>query len=508
MTTSPTIITPAMTQMGVILGTAAYMSPEQAKGRPAEKRSDIWGFGCVLYEMLTGTRAFEGEDIAETMAAVIRATPDWSKLPSGTPQSIRRLLRRCLDKDRKERLPHIGAARLELKEALASLDVELPQVITAVPVATTPVAVAIPVIPSRRGSRLAWVVAGLMTIAAVTLGANLLGVWDLRPALVLPEMRVDIATPPTSDPTTLAISPDGQKILFAATSNGSPQLWLRSLESTTAQPLPGTDRGRIPFWSPDGRSIAFFADGTFKRLDFDTGSVRDLLSAVTSSGGTWNRDNVLLLSMGNVQPIRRVLAEGGEPVPVTQNVGGSSHRTPHFLPDGRHFLYHVVGGSEVRGVYVAALDETQSRRLLDTESPAAYATGHLFYLLKDTLVARPFDPSSLSFTGESVRVAEGVAGFSVSGGGTIAYRTGTGTGLGATGVRQLEWFDRSGKSLGTLADSQMSGSPVLSPDGDRVLLHRASSGQNSDVWLLETSRGGRVRFTSNPETRCVCRLVA
>jgi serine/threonine protein kinase/Tol biopolymer transport system component len=489
-TASPTITTPAMTQMGVILGTAAYMSPEQAKGRAADKRGDIWAFGCVLYEMLTGARAFDGEDIAEMMAAVIRGTPDWSRLPSGTPQSIRRLLRRCLEKDRKERLPHIGAARLELKEALASLDVEMPLVVTQ--------PLVMPVVRPPRGGRLAWVVAGMTTIAAVALGAILLGVWDSRPAQVLTEMRVDITTPATSDPVTLAISPDGQKVVFAALSEGQPRLWVRSLDSTDARPLPGTERGRVPFWSADSRSIGFFADGTFKRIDLETGLVRDLLNAVISSGGTWNREGVILLAMGNVQPIRRVLVDGGEPIAVTQNVAGSSHRTPRFLPDGQHFFYTTAGSSEDRGVYVAALDGSQPRRLLDVESPAEYASGHLFYLLRDTLVARAFDPIALSITGEPERVAEGVAAFSVSANGSVAYRTGTNTGLAAPGARQLVWFDRAGKSLGTLAE--FAATPALAPDGRRVAVHRSIAGQNTDVWLLETTRDGSVRFTTNSQT--------
>jgi serine/threonine protein kinase/Tol biopolymer transport system component len=502
MSESPTITTPAVTQMGVILGTAAYMSPEQAKGRPADKRSDIWAFGCVLYEMLAGVRVFDGEDMTDTMAAVIRATPDWSRLPSGTPQSIRRLLRRCLEKDRKERLPHIGAARLEVKEALASLDVEMPAVITptviTTPVAATPVttsAVAIPVPPSRRGGWLGWVVAAIATMAAIALGAMWKGGWERQPpGLVLPETYVNIATPPTTDPNTLAIAPDGKRILFTALSDDQPRLWLRSLDSPIARALPGTERARVPFWSPDSRSIGFFADGTFKRLDIDTGSVRHLGNAVTSSGGTWNRNGVILLAMGNLQPIQRIPADGGDASAITENVSGSSHRTPYFLPDGQHFLYAAIGTPDARGVYVAALDGFQPRRLLDVDSPAAYASGHLFYLLQDTLVARPFDLSELAFTGEPVRVAEGVAAFSIAADGTIVYRTGTNTGLGAAGVRQLRWFDRSGHSVGVLGDSESAGPPALSPDGSRVAVPRAG-----DVWLVDTARGGRVRFTSNPE---------
>jgi serine/threonine protein kinase/Tol biopolymer transport system component len=507
MTASPTITTPAVTQVGVILGTAAYMSPEQAKGRPADKRGDIWAFGCVLYEMLTGTRAFgpatgsgssraqsrdEGEDIADTMAAVIRATPDWTRLPPGTPQSIRRLLRRCLEKDRKERLPHIGAARIEVKETLASLDVEMPAVVTPA-VATSSVAasaVAVPIASSRPRARLAWLVAGVMTLAAVALG-----LLAFRAARDAPEMRVELVTPPTSDPVALAVSPDGRRIVFAGISDGQPLLWLRSLDSTDARPLPGTSRGRVPFWSADSRSIGFFSDGIFKRLDVETGSTRDLVKVVTSTGGTSNRDGVILFGMGNLQPVYRVSGDATEPMPMTRNAPGTSHRFPRFLPDGRHFFYTVAGNPRERGVLIGALDGSEPRRLLDdVESQAEFAAGHLFYLLGDTLVAHPFDPVQMVLSGEPVRLAQGVAVFSVSASGTIAYRTGVDTGLGAPGVRQLEWLDRSGHALGTLADAQTAGPPALSPDGQRAVIYRAG-----DIWTLDTTRSGRIRLSSNPE---------
>ena len=484
LTASPTITTPAVTQAGVILGTAAYMSPEQAKGRPADKRSDVWAFGCVLYEMLTGTRAFDGEDVADTIAAVIRATPDWSRLPPGTPQTIRRLLRRCLAKDRKERLPHIGAARLEVKEALESLDVDMPALVTPA------------VRPARAGwrERVAWAGLALMTLVAIA--AIAFGVWAFRPSTSSPpEMRVELMTPPTNDAVTLAVSPDGRRVGFAATSGGQPLRWLRSLESTEARPLPGTDRARTPFWSADGRSIAFFADGVVKRLDVETASTRDLLKVVGSSGGTWNREGVILVGMGNVQPIYRVSGDVLEPMPLTRNAPGTSHRTPRFLPDGRHFFYTVGGTPRERGVFIGAVDGSEPRRLLDdVESQAEFAAGHLFYLLGRTLVARPFDPVQMVFTGEPVNLAQGVAAFSVSANATIAYRTGVDTGLGASGVRQLEWLDRSGHSLGTLADAQSAGPPTLSPDDQRAVIYRAG-----DIWTLDTTRSGRIRLSSNPE---------
>jgi eukaryotic-like serine/threonine-protein kinase len=477
----------AVTQIGVILGTAAYMSPEQAKGRPADKRGDIWAFGCVLYEMLAGARAFEGEDITETIAAVVRATPDWSKLPSGTPQSIRRLLRRCLDKDRKERLPHIGAARLEVKEALANLDVEMPPVMT-------------PIVPVRGRARSTGVFAAAAALAMVT--AVAVGLWLLafRRESTAPETRVDLATPPTYDAVSLAISPDGRKVVFAGLSDGLPRLWLRTLDSSSGRALAGTDRGRLPFWSPDSRSIGFFADGTFKRFDVETGVVSDLLNAITTMGGSWNRDGVVLFSMGAVQPIRRISAGGGEATAVTKAEIGSGHRRPYFLPDGNRFLYQVAGGQDARGVYVAALDGSPPRRVLDVEAlMPTYSGGHLFYLVQDALLARPINPDQLTFTGEPVRIAQGVAAFSVSADGSIVYRTGVDAGFGAPGARQLVWFKRSGESGDTLGDSQISAPPSLSPDGRHVALNKITAGRSdSDVWLLDATTQGRLLLTSNP----------
>lgn len=467
-----------LTGQGTILGTLHYMAPEQVEGHEADARSDLFAFGAVLYEMVTAKKAFEGKSAASVMAAILeREPPAASALQPLTPRALDHVVSQCLAKDPDERWQSAGDVMRELRWIAQSR----PQVSESAATTAGP-------LPKER---LAWAAALLLA----TLAAGVLAVSAFRAGPVAPETHLEITTPPTSDPGTFAISPDGRKIVFAATFDEQPRLWLRSLDSGAARPLPGTDRGRIPFWSPDSRSIAFFADGTFKRLDLDTGSIRDLLKAVTSTGGTWNRDGVILLAMGNVQPIRRVAADGGEPSSVTQNAAGVSHRTPRFLPDGRHFLYSATGSPETRGVHVAALDESDSRRLLDIDSPAAYTAGHLFYLLQDTLVARPFDAVSRSFTGEPVRVADGVGVFSVSGEGTIAYRTGTATGPNTVGARQLAWFDRSGRSLGTVSDVRSSGPPALSPDDRYILSYRAA-----DIWVLETTRDASVRLTTNPGT--------
>ena len=280
---SPTMTSPAMmTGVGVLLGTAAYMSPEQAKGKPADQRSDIWAFGCVLFEMLTGRAAFEGETLGEVLGSVFKAEPDWSRLPLETPAGIRRLLARCLRKDPKFRLRDIGDARLEIhdvqNEPVTERDLSRN--------------------PSRRNERLVWaaVVVLLAATALVAIG------WATRPALAAPEVRLEVTTPPTDDPASFDISPDGKKIVFVGTQEGEPQLWLRPLDSVSAQPLAGTDGARYPFWSPDSLSVGFFSDGKLKRIDIDGGTVQILASATNGLGGAWSRDGTVYFCYRFHQP--------------------------------------------------------------------------------------------------------------------------------------------------------------------------------------------------------------
>jgi serine/threonine protein kinase/Tol biopolymer transport system component len=479
---SPTITTPAMTHAGMILGTAAYMAPEQARGKVADRRADIWAFGCVLYEMLTGRRAFAGDEVSDVLASVLAREPDLVALPVNTPPSIRRLLRRCLEKDRNERLRDIGDARIEIRDALAGAD---------------PDASALRAPGAVRSSRerLAW----LGALAALTLALGISLSWALRPTPTASEMRVDISTPPSTAPFSLAISPDGRTIAFVATAEGQSRLWLRSLESGSAAAVKGTDGAESPFWSPDSRSVGFFADGKLSRLDVDGGSVRILAAAPGGQGGTWSRDDVILFASLGI-PISRVPATGGQPVTLSGLAQRGSDFSPQFLPDGRHFLYYVRGGPEARGVYVSDLEKRlDARRLLDSDTGAVYASsGHLVFIRQDTLFAQQFDPIRLELTGNPFTVAEhaGVSptGPSVSSAGSIAYRT------SSTGTkRQFVWFDRSGKALSQAGESVSTSlsSPSLSLDGQRVALYRGVNG-NVDIWLLETKRGVFSRLTTDP----------
>jgi Tol biopolymer transport system component len=475
---SPTL-SMAATNAGVILGTAAYMSPEQARGRAADKRTDIWALGCVLYEMLAGKVAFGGDDITDIIASVVKSDPDWGALPLRTPAPILRLLHRCLEKDRKKRLFDIGDARLDIDEALVG----------SPPADVTPIA-------SLRRERILWVSA----VVILVLGSAAAMLWTKRPAPPAPEMRVEITTPSTSDPLSVAISPDGQKIVFLATSEGRSRLWLRWLDSGSVRLLEKTEGASFPFWSPDNRSIGFFANGSLKRLDIDSGLVQELAKAPAGRGGTWNSAGAILFAPNVNGPIFRVSSAGGDAVPVTRiDVATSAvgHRSPQFLPDGRHYLYFVIGGSQYGSVQVGQLDSTETKQLLtNADAGAIYAAGHLFYLRQQTLFAHPFDPVRLEVTGSPVPIAQqiamgpSIAALSVSAAGTVAYRNGA-----ATGRRQLAWFDRTGKQIERVGESSFFRDPALSSDGSYVALSRQIDG-NPGIWLVDAKRGVLREFTS------------
>jgi Tol biopolymer transport system component/predicted Ser/Thr protein kinase len=484
---SPTITSPfAMSNLGVILGTAAYMAPEQAKGKPLDKRVDIWAFGCVLYEMLTGRRPFDGEDVTDTLAAIVRGDPDWSALPANTPATVRTLLRRCLEKDRRERLPDIGAARLELKEARAT-DVAEAGVVK-------PPAAASAVVP--------WIVAAVAILGAIVAGTYAL---LTRPA---PDTRVfkSVIVPPSplsgAPALRLAISPDGRRLAFVAPdAAGTTMLWVRPLDSTVPQPLAGTTNARAPFWSPDSRSLAFIADGRLRRIDAAGGPILTICNALDTPPGTWNRDDVIVFS-GFRGPLARVYASGGAPVAVTELTPGIGERIQHmpfFLPDGRHFLYTAgTGGSRSLGIYVGSLDTKKTVPLLTAGSNAAYANGYLLYLRDTTLMAQRIDPDSLKLSGDPVPVATdvqintstGTGAFSVSQTGVLVYQTGPSSGT------LLVWHDRAGKQLGSVGTQAGNRDVQLSPDGRwaSVTLPNNST-QQPDIWRFDLARGLSKRLT-------------
>jgi Tol biopolymer transport system component len=480
---SPTMMT--ADEPGMILGTAAYMSPEQTKGSDADRTADIWAFGCVLYEMLTGRALFRGETIGEILACVLKTDPDWSRLPAETPPGIRRLLRRCLQKDRKLRFHSMTDVRIEIVDAPNEIPADGHSGRAAL----------------GRMRRAGWISA----LAIVSLIAVVAIVLVFRPVPSGREMRVDISTPPTRDPQSIAISPDGRKIVFAGIVEGQSRLWLRSLDSASARVLAGTDDALAPFWSPDSRSIGFFTHGKLERLDIDSGSTQILANAGFGRGGTWNREGAILFTPNPGSPILRVAVTGGEPTAVTRVEAPQQfgHAFPQFLPDGRHFLYYVLGSPQAHGVYVGELDQSEPRRLLDADAAAVYASsGHLLFVRQDILFAQEFDPVRLDLAGNPFPVTErmtvqdlSAAALSASGTGSILFRTSLTLSGQRQGQLQFIWFDRAGlkvREAGSPEVSQAGGS--LSPDGHRVALFRPVGG-NVDIWLLETLRGVSNRFT-------------
>ncbi|MBN2320340.1 MAG: serine/threonine-protein kinase [Acidobacteria bacterium] len=468
---SPTL-TEAMTQPGVILGTAAYMSPEQAKGKSVDKRADIWAFGCILYECLTGKRAFEGETVTEMLAAVIKEEPDIEPVPD----EARQLLRQCLEKDRKNRLRDIGDAMAWIGHAPETVKPEL---------------------LSIKHPWFAWSVA-VVCFAGIVIISALYVFLILEEA---PEMRLQVVTPPTSELTSFAISPDGRRLVFVARNGDRQMLWLRSLDAETSQPLQGTEGAINPFWKPDSHSVGFFAGGKLKRIDISGGNLQELASVHGGYGGTWNSDGVIVFAPSYARPLYRIPESGGDPVETTQldkphQIG---HVSPQFMPDGRHLIFLSIGQDE--GVYFTSLDSSENKRVIELDSPAYYTPpGYLVFLRQDTLVAQPFEASRGDLSGDAIPITDSPIqdtetrqiGFSASESGLLVYRTGSGI------KRKLAWFDRDGNELGSLGpvDENNLLNPELSPDGKHVLVSRVVQG-NPDVFLID-DRGIPAQITSDP----------
>jgi Tol biopolymer transport system component len=479
------------------------MSPEQAKARPIDRRSDIWAFGCVLYEMLSGKPTFTGETVTDILASVVRGEPEWSQLPSNTPPRIREILHRCLHKDQRQRLQSIGEARITLEKYLADPNA------TAVSPDSRVAAEAIRAMQSWK-RRAVWGALCAFTLAAgLTLGAFSF----LHSPHTSPDVRPIRAhiKPVTissyqyeSWSAGFALSPDGRWFTYVAkTPDGKSLLWLRSLDAVHDKPLPGTEKAEFPFWSPDSRFIAFFADAKLKKMEIAGSSASVVCDAPNARGGTWNREGTILFSHALAGPLQRVSATGGTPSPVTVlnlNDNENSHRWPFFLPDGRHFLYQSLKGLSPRDnptntIQVASLDSKETKVLVHSDSNAIYASGQLIFLRQNALVAQPFDLHRLELTGEAVPIAEQVAEASR----TFGLFSGSQTGLltyldGAiSSQRQLTWVDRSGRKLGDILGQDFYVDPVLSPDGRRLTFLLGST--VIDVWVYDFFRDIKTRLT-------------
>jgi Tol biopolymer transport system component/predicted Ser/Thr protein kinase len=478
-------MTSPLTGRGTILGTLQYMAPEQVEGRDADARSDIFSFGVVLYEMTTGKRAFDGKSAASIMAAILeREPPAMSSLQPLTPPVLDHVVRRCLAKDPDERWQAASDVMRELKW-IGETGGSIAQAAAASPLVTR---------ASRRG-RMAWFVAAAALVVAV---AAIAAVLARRPEPIVTQLEV--VTPPTSEPFSFALSPDGRQLAFVAVADGAQRVWVRRLDQGTARSLAGTDGASYPFWNPDGTAVGFFADGKLKRIDAAGGAPQSLTDVPGARGGTWNQDGVIVFAP-QAAGLMRIAATGGTPVALTELAPGQgSHRWPQFLPDGRRFLFFsLLGQTSTHGVYLGSLDGGAPARLLSGETAAVYTPpGYLLRVMQGALIAHRFDVERGVVSAESVPVAQSVgtddgafhSAFSV-GGTTLAHRP------GAIARRQLVWVDRMGKVTGTLQppDDAIPARPARAPDGRRVIVSKSQVQGNFDLWMVDVARGLQNRFT-------------
>jgi len=479
-----------LTAQGTILGTLQYMAPEQIEGDEADARTDIFAFGVVLYEMLTGRKAFEGKSQASLLGAILKdQPPPISTIQPVSPPALDYLVRTCLAKDRGDRFQSAHDLLLQLRW-----------------IAEGGSAAAVPApIVSRGRSRewFAWTIAAVLGAIAVGLA-----VMHLRetpaPAdpvqfTITPEKNSTLAGGP------FAISPDGRQLAFVASTQGLPMLWVRPLAALAARALPGTEGASQPFWSPESLYVGFFADGKLKRVNVSGGSPTVVCNAQTSAsgtGGTWNRHNVIVFG-SLASSLLKVDAAGGMSTPVTTLGKDSSHRLPSFLPDGQHVLYLALRGAS-RELRVASLGTTDTTSLGAAESNALYSSGHLLFSRGGTLMAQPFDPSTLQPHGDPFPVAEqvpvngfGRALFSVSPTGVLAYFGGS-----ALAMSRLTWMDRAGKPLRIVGELGAYGNLSLSPDEHRVAVAMsAGSPPNRNIWVIDLTRADTpTQLTFDPAT--------
>ncbi|MGA8366630.1 MAG: protein kinase domain-containing protein [Candidatus Acidiferrales bacterium] len=488
-----------LTAQGTILGTLQYMAPEQLEGKEADARTDIFAFGVVVYEMATGKKAFEGKSQASLIAKILETNPPpISSLQPMTPPALDRLVKKCLAKEPDDRWQ---SAR-DLHDELAWIAEGGSQA-----------GVTAPVVARRRSrERMAWALA----VAGLLFGTAIAGYFLLQPKNVANVVRFSVLPPAGENffpyGGYLSLSPDGRKLAFVTggqLARGVPgQLWVRSLDSLAAQPLPGTEGAVHPFWSPEGQYIGFFTyDGKLAKVPVSGGPPQVLCDANDGGGGTWNRDGVILFS--SYSKLYRVSEAGGTPALVAAPDAARQelqYRFPQFLPDGRHFLFFLVTGTEsggygVAGFYVEAgsLDSTKTERLFLSDSQALYALpGYLFYARQGTLLAQPFDANGLKFAGSAVPLAAGIGlnttsfgYFSVSETGAVAYQSAAG-GV----ISQMTWYNRNGEKLGTVGQPGLNTSSALSPDGTRLAVGVGERGAR-DIWIYDLKRGTASRLTAN-----------
>jgi len=481
-----------VTTKGTILGTIQYMAPEQLEGKDVDARSDIFALGLVIYEMVTGRKAFEGKSQASLIAAILERDPaPMTERQPLTPPSLERVVRACLAKDPDERWQSAADIRRELAWLHESGTVSAIPSVRRVP----------------KWERVVWGGAVLLLLAALIASVFL----RKSPSPELPQVSFEIPLPPQTTLTSLSISPDGRRIVFSATgADGQSHLWLRPLDTDTSAPIPGTEGAIFPFWSPDSRFIAFFAQGKLKKMEPPSGVPLVICDAANGRGGAWNPDDVILLAPEGRTALYRVPASGGVPAKVTtlDDPTGEhelSHRFPQFLPDGDNFLFYMFDNLDVskNGVYTASLKSGIQRSVIDADTEAYGLPGLIITIREGTLLARHFDESRLKAEGESIPLAKNVGwvgvenrgAFSVSNSGILIYHN------NILRKNQFSWVDRSGKVLELLGSPGVYRDPVLSPDGNQLALEVTNTDNGiTDIWIWNLSGGASTLVTTGPDS--------
>jgi hypothetical protein len=490
-----------LTQKGTVVGTFQYMAPEVLQGAEADARSDIFSFGCVLYEMFAGRRAFEGKSQFSVLGAILDKEPDRiSAVMPATPPRLDETVWRCLAKNPEQRYGCMHDVRIQL-EALAE---------------ASPQAAGVPTesVKPGAGSRLPWLLAVAAALLALSAGAA----YVLRAPKPMPVVRSSILPPAGTSFVTMsltagpaALSPDGTRLAFTARDDrGKALLYVRPLTSLTAQPLNGTEDAMYPFWSPDGREIGFFAESKVKKINASGGPPQSLCEASNGRGGSWSQEGIILFTPASTNFLLRVSAAGGTPEPATKldaSKSETSHRWPWFLPDGKHFLFWARSsrGAQDGMVYVGELGSLQAKPLLKNPTMGVYSSGHLLFMRDQTLMAQPINPSRMELTGEPAPIAEHVAInlgtsrplFSASQTGTLIYQAGE-----TTGNWHLLWLSRDGKPAGSIPKFDFYLSPTLSPDGTRLAVDIFDGTHaTGDIWIFDLTRGSSTRLTFGPASQ-------
>ena len=494
------------TDPGIVMGTVGYMSPEQVRGQAVDHRSDIFTFGAILYEMLSGRRAFHGQSAADTMSAILKEDPpDLSETNNNISPVLERLVNRCLEKNPEERFHSASDLAFALEALCGSAPISSQRMVAIAGLSA----------PSSIAKHLPWLIAGVLALALLVTIPFVIPSFRQVPARSN-VIRASINQPENASflpRSQFAVSPDGLRIVFIVRPAGGRQsLWIRPLGALTAQPLAGTEDATYPFWSADSRFVGFFAQSKLKKVDASGGPPQTLCDAPNGRGGTWNRDGVIVFAPDNYRPLYRVSASGGAPVPVTKLDDSklqATHRWPWFLPDGRHFLYRSgttssASQKENNGIYLGLLDSDEQRLILRVDTMPAYASGYLLFVRETALMAQPFDDKTFQLTGDALPITERVqvdfvlsrAVFSVSENGVLVSQSGE----TVLADRQLLWYERDGKQTTVVGAPALYAQIQLSPNGERLAtaIFDLQTG-SPEIWIYELSRDVPIRFTFDPD---------